>query len=103
MAAITLDYFIFPNAVPVARLLARATLADLFKGELDLLGYSLTSYAVSIVLGTVRARVILATNAVSDSRFPTNASRIYSTNNLYRAELANQVPAPVTAFPPVIT
>jgi hypothetical protein len=103
MATITLDYFIIPTSVPVARLLARAALADLFQGELDLLGFSLTSYATSIVAGAVRARVILATNAVSDSRFPTNASRTYATRNLYRARLANEIPAAIQAFPPAIT
>lgn len=103
MATITLDYFIASSTVPLSRLLARATLAQLFKGELDLLGYTLTSYAAVITGGRVRARVILATNATSDSRFPTNASRMYSTKNLYRASLANQVPAFVTAADPVIT
>lgn len=103
MATITLDYFITSTSVPIARLQARALLANLFKGELDLLGFSLTSYTPSIVAGAVRARVILATTPTSDERFPTTASQIYATKNLYRAALANQIPALVTSIDPVVT
>jgi hypothetical protein len=105
MATITLDYFIESDSVPLSVLLARATLAGatIFEGELDLLGYTNGGFAAVITGGRVRCRVIFTTNAVSDSRFPTDAARAYSTKNLYRASIANRVPAFVTAADPVIT
>lgn len=103
MATITLDYFATSDSVPLSVIAARAQQANLFVGELDLLGYTLIDRVVAIVGSDVRTRIRLSTNATSDSRFPTDAQRIYSTKNLYRAALADQIPAFVTAADPVVT
>ena len=77
MATITLDYLTTSDSVPLSVLSARASQANLFVGELDLLGYTLIDRVVSTVGGSVRTRIRLSTNATSDSRFPTDAQRIY--------------------------
>jgi len=81
---------------------AKVAAVQLFEGELDLLGYNVVSDVTLLEGSDVVRRITLETTPESDSRFPSSASQVYSTRNLYTLALANKTPARFQADSPVI-
>jgi hypothetical protein len=105
MTTITLDYTVNPGlmglgAVGVAKV--QNALMDQ-PGELGFLGMTISSDVASVVGSNIRRRVVLATNAQGDEQFPTAASLIAATSNLWVSTLSKSIPAVVSAATPVIT
>lgn len=105
MATITLDYFVEPGLMPLAAAgVAKVQNALMNQsGELDLLGMSISSDVASVVGTQIRRRVVLATNADGDARFPTSQDLIDATTNLWTSTLSKSIPGVVSAAAPVVT
>lgn len=102
MATVTLEYAISAGVHPLASLVTKVAGVPLFRGELDLIGMTVSSDDTVINGSEVKRTIVLETTDEGDENFPTAEALTYATKGLYGQSLALCVPAQVTEEAPVV-
>lgn len=104
MATVTLEYDVLVGRQNLAAMVAKVNAVPLLQdGTLSMLGMTKIS-DVSAALGSVVRRTIaLQVDSAGQSRFPTDAEKIYATKGLCKSELELKLAASVQALTPVVT
>lgn len=102
MATVTLNYAIAAGVHPLPSLVTKVQGVNLFRGELDMLGMTVSSDDTAISGSEVVRTIVLATTPEGDVNFPSIEALTYATKKLYAQSLALGVPATVVAADPVV-
>jgi hypothetical protein len=102
VSTITLVYDVNVGVQSPAAMVALVAAIALPRGELDLIGASITGDVTAVNGALVRRTVTLTTNAQGNANFPTDAEKIAATRDLYRGQLEIGFPGQVTAAVPVV-
>lgn len=105
MAAVQLEYTIsngLKGNGATERTRYETIATNMLGGELDLLGMSLNNITVGTTGDDISLIITLDVDAAGEERFPTDAEKIYATQNFYTGVLEMQGPATVTAAAPVV-
>ncbi len=106
MAAMQLEYTItngLKGNGATERARYEAIALAMLGGELTLLGMSLNNISSGTSGDDITVQLTLDVDADGEVRFPTDASKIYATQNFYTGIFEMQGPATVTAAVPIVT